>query len=103
MARKQRKHSAAFKTQVVLELLTGKASVSELARQHKLKDSLIYKWRSDFLAHAPQVFEAEPADDRLVEEIRQLKEIIGQQAIELEAAKKASRWLTSVAIQNVQS
>ncbi len=103
MARKQRKYTGAFKAQVVLELLTGKASVSELARQHKIKDSLIYKWRSEFLAHAPQVFEVELPDTRLVEEIRQMKEIIGQQAIELEAAKKASRWLASVAIQNVQS
>ena len=44
---KRRRHSFTprFKAQVVLEVLSGQRSVSESARQHKLKPELISRWR----------------------------------------------------------
>ena len=42
MTKSRREFTADFKAQVVLELLSGKKTVAELARGHDIKDSLIY-------------------------------------------------------------
>ena len=43
--RRRRSFTAEFKAQVVLEILSGRSSQAEIARQHKLKPELIARWK----------------------------------------------------------
>jgi transposase-like protein len=91
-----REFSAEFKVQVVLELLTNARSASEICRQHQLKDSLLYRWKQQFLERAPQVF-ARGGTGQSQEQARitELEGVIGRLTVQLEAAKKVSRLLGS--------
>src|SRR4051794_8693883 len=48
--RKYRKFTAQQKTEIVLASLRGPKSVAELCRKHDISDSLLRKWRDQFLA-----------------------------------------------------
>lgn len=88
---KYREFSPEFKMQVVLELLSGQRSASEICRQHQLKDSLLYRWKQQLLERAPQVFAPQSNGPSLEQaRIAELEGVIGRLTVELEAAKKAS-------------
>lgn len=88
---KYREFSPEFKAQVVLELLTNQRSASEICRQHQLKDSLLYRWKQEFLERAPQVFAPRSMAQSLEQaRIAELEGVIGRLTVELEAAKKVS-------------
>ena len=78
--------------QVVLDMLTSTHTPSEICCQHQIKDSLLYRWRQEFLERAPQVF-AKGSTGQPLEQARitELEGVIGRLTVELEAAKKASR------------
>jgi transposase-like protein len=93
---KYREFSPDFKVQVVLELLTNKRTASEICRQHQLKDSLLYRWKQEFLERAPQAFAQGSAGQSLEQaRIAELEGVIGRLTVELEAAKKVSGLLGS--------
>src|SRR5215210_7794587 len=48
--RKYRKFTAQQKTEIVLASLRGPKSMAELCREHEIADSLLRKWREQFLA-----------------------------------------------------
>lgn len=89
---KFRTFSPEFKVQVVLDLLTGARSPSEICREHQIKDSLLYRWKQEFLERAPQVF-VRGSSAEAAEQVRiaELERVIGRLTVELEAAKKACR------------
>ena len=97
MSRKYRQFSGEFKFNVVMQLLTGAKSISELCREHQLKDSLVYRWRDELLARGAQVYGAEGAtgDAAAQARIAELERMVGRLAMEVETVKKASSWLTS--------
>jgi transposase len=100
-ARQQR--SADLKAAIVLEILTGKLSVPAAARKYKVKDSVIYKWRNTAIEKLPQVFSEKTVEAEAEARIEELKSLIGQQAIEIEALKKAGRWLSRLSRPNDES
>ena len=60
MTKKSRnRHDAAFKAKVALEAVKEQQTVPELARRYGVHTSQIYKWKTQFLAQAARVFEAE--------------------------------------------
>ena len=88
---KRRQFTAAFKAQVVLELLSGNKSVAEAAREHGVKPEIISRWRRQFLENAASVFEKSTAAGGEAEaRIAELERALGRKTLELEAAKKAS-------------
>lgn len=88
---KRRQFTAAFKAQVVLELLSGSKSVAEAAREHRVKPEIISRWRRQFLENAASVFEKSTAAGGEAEaRIAELERALGRKTLELEAAKKAS-------------
>ena len=97
MSRKDRQFSGEFKFNIVMQLLTGSRSITELCREHQLKDSLVYRWRDELLARGPQVYNQEqPNSDAAAQaRIAELERMVGRLALELEAVKEASNWLTS--------
>lgn len=86
----RRSFSADFKLRLVVQIVSGQRTLSELSREHKIKDSLLARWRDQFLEKAPQMFGSAPTgQDRIAELEREL----GRQHMELEVLKRASRQL----------
>jgi transposase len=48
--RRYRKFTAQQKTELVLASLRGPKTIAELCREHDISDSLLRKWREQFLA-----------------------------------------------------
>ena len=88
---KRRNFSAKFKTKVVLEALSERRTLTELAQKHDLHLNQISKWKQEFLASAETVFEKgktkkKTADNKKDEK---LYKIIGQQKVEIDFLKNA--------------
>ena len=90
---KRRKFSPQFKSQVVLQLLSGEKSMAELSREHQLTSQMIGNWKQQFLAGATQAFESDATSSGEQERIAELERMVGKLTMELEIAKKASSLL----------
>ena len=90
MAKKQRTYSSEFKAKVVLEVLSGQRSPSEVSRAHKVHQSVLNRWRNEFIKQAHRAFESKEAPDGSLQRIAELERMIGRLTMELEVAKKAS-------------
>ncbi len=93
MSSKRRQYSAEFKTEVVLQILSGEKTASELCRIHKLNPNLLTRWRKEFLAGASSVFERGSHQSSGQQQIAELERLVGQLTMQLSIAKKASRYL----------
>ena len=93
----RRSFSSEFKTKVVLEALSERYTMSELAQRHKIHPQQITNWKKLFLDNASLIFDNGPSvsQARSEEEVAQLYEKIGQQQMEIEFLKKTSRALHS--------
>ena len=90
--RKQRKHSAEFKFKLVLEALRGERTRTEIAREHDITKSLLYKWEQAFLQQGADVFRSAEAVQAEIksrdERIADLERLAGRLALENEVLKK---------------
>lgn len=90
---KQRKNwSPEIKEQIVLAVLRGEQSVAELARQHGVAESLIHKWRAQFLEAGRARLGSDAVDHSvkaLEKENERLKNLLGEKELSLWIAKKA--------------
>ena len=92
---KRRTFSPEFKAQVVLAVLTGAKSGAQVCREHQIKDSVLSRWKQEFIERAPQLFERGKVQSQEEERIAELERLVGQLTMELAMAKKASVLLTS--------
>jgi len=99
---KRRRFSPEFKSQVVLQLLTGERSMAELCRAHQLTSQTINTWKQQLVAAAPQVFEKGRDSSAEEERIAELERMVGKLTMELEIAKKASHLLSGMQDRNGQ-
>jgi transposase-like protein len=92
--RKKRAFTPEFKAQLVLEVLSGAKTQAECCREHGLKPELLSRWRAEALTRLPEVFRR---GESLTDEARvaELERAVGRLTLQLEAAKKFSRWLTA--------
>jgi transposase-like protein len=97
---KRRTFSPEFKSEVVLQLLSGEKSMAELCRAHQLTSQVIGTWKQQFLAAAPPAFEKGGETSVEQERIAELERMIGRLTMELEIAKKASRLLNGTREKN---
>ena len=82
------------KQAIVLSDLRGDQSTAEPARQHGVRENLIYCCKSDFLevgSHALGGSMAPQADAVLKQENDQLKKLLGEKTLEIYMLKKWSR------------
>lgn len=86
----RRTFTAEFKTQVVLDIITGRQSSAAICRQHNLKPQLVSRWKSEFLERAAIVFAGDKQQAADQERMAELERLVGRLTLELEAAKKAS-------------
>lgn len=97
---KRRKFTPEFKSQVVLQLLSGERSMAELCREHQLASPMIGTWKQQFLAGATQAFANETTSNQEQAEIAELERMVGKLTMELEIAKKASSLLDGMRARN---
>ena len=91
---KQRKWTAEEKLAIVLEGLKEKRSVADICREHKISQTLYYRWRDKFLESGKKgLINRTPDDNHYKAEIERLQKIIGKQAIQIEIFLKKEELL----------
>lgn len=92
---KRRQFTPEFKARVVLEMLTEQKSASQASREYGIKDSVLSRWKQEFIERSPMLFEQNAASDDRDQRIVELERMVGRMAMELEMAKKVSKFLNS--------
>jgi transposase-like protein len=86
-----------FKVRVVLELLSGQKNLLQASREYEIKDSVISRWRTEFLERAPGLFvENTQSEHEALRRIADLERMVGRLSMELEMAKKVYGYSSSV-------
>lgn len=93
MTTNRRQYSAEFKTQVVLQVLSGEKTPSEVCRAHKLNPNVLNRWRKEFVEQASSIFERGESSSADQQRIAELERMVGQLTMQLDIAKKASSYL----------
>ncbi|HEX9076357.1 MAG TPA: transposase [Anaerolineae bacterium] len=84
---KNRTFTPEFKTQVVLQVLTGVKSTMEVCREHQLQPTVFYRWRDEFLQNAPRAFERQDRSPQADQQrIAELEQMVGRLTLQLEIA-----------------
>lgn len=92
---KHRKFTPEYKARIVLEILTERKSLAQASREQGLKDSVLSRWKKEFIERSPMLFENGAKGDAREERIDELERMVGRLATELEMRKKVSRFLGS--------
>ena len=95
---KRKHYTAEFKTRVVLELLTAQKGLMQASRDYGIKDTILSRWKQEFVERAPQLFSGEVTETDHQAELRiaELERMVGKLTLELDLAKKAlgySNWI----------
>jgi transposase len=85
---RRRKFSAEFKAKVVMELISGEKGLMQASREYEIKDSVLSRWKQEFIERAPEVFAQAKATDPKEEQIVELERMVGRMAVQLDMAKK---------------
>src|SRR4051812_38056780 len=91
-----RKFSAQQKTELVLASLRGPKTISELCREHDISESLLRKWREQFLPAGAERLsgKAERTEtDELRRQVSRLEWALGRKTMEVEIAGELLRGL----------
>ena len=87
----RRQCTAAFKAQVVLELLSGAKSSAEFCREHQLAASVLADWKSSLLTRAAAIVEGpEQSNSQDRRRIAELELLVGRLTWENDILKKAT-------------
>ena len=92
--RKYRKFTAQQKTEIVLASLRGPKSMVELCREHDIADSLLRKWREQFLAAGAERLQGRQERteaDELRRQIGRLERALGRKTLEVGVAGELLR------------
>lgn len=97
--RKLRRHAPEFKFKLVLEAQRGERTRAEIAREHDITKSLLWKWEQAFLDGGPDIFRSADTVSRELSErderIADLERLVGRLTLENEVLKKFERQLNS--------
>jgi len=87
---KHRKWTPKQKLSIVLEGLKGNTSIAELCSRHQISQTQYYQWRDRLLADGEKLFThggPDKVEERLRNENRKLKTIIGELTVELKKSE----------------
>jgi hypothetical protein len=78
---------------LVLSVLKGETAVEEVARRHALSVSEVEDWKVRFLGAAHNALRSRPRDEDALrdEQIRRLKQKVGELVIEVDSLREALR------------
>jgi transposase-like protein len=88
----RRKYDPEFKTRVVLELISGQKGLMQASREYGIKDTVLSRWKQEFLERASQVFEQPKVKDDKAERIAELERMVGRLTMQLDMAKKVLKF-----------
>lgn len=74
----RRKFSSEQKAQMVLSVIKKESSALEVSKKHDIAPSLIGRWRDDFLAKAPTVFDTNKDESDKDKKIKHYEFIISK-------------------------
>ena len=57
---KRRNFPPDFKAQVVLQMLAEQKSAAQVSREYGFKDSVLSRWKQEFIERSPMLFEQSP-------------------------------------------
>ena len=103
--KKQRQFTAQFKLETVMEVLKGEKPIAQICRDRDVTDSLVYKWRGEFLDKAPGIFEGKVTssqNNESQERIAELERLVGQLTMANALLKKGTIWLEAARRKNGQ-
>ena len=93
MAKPPRTFAPEFKAERVLEYLTGAKSVAVICREYGISQSVLYRWKDEFVANAARVFVSTQDHDPSQARIAELERMLGRLTLELEVTKKGLGYL----------
>jgi transposase len=85
----RRTFSAEFKTKVILEIFSGQKGLLQASREYRIKDTVISRWKQEFLEHAASIFETPQKPLEQEARILELERMVGRLTMQLELSKKA--------------
>jgi transposase-like protein len=91
----RRSFTAEFKVKVVLELISGVMSLAQASRDYGIKDTVLSRWKQEFLANATQLFEQPKEVQEKEERIAELERMVGKLTMQLEISKKVLSYANS--------
>jgi putative transposase len=93
---KQKKYSVDEKMAVVLALIKGQKTVSQICKEYGVSDSIVYRWRDEALESIKIGFsdKRKQRDHTPEAERERLLKIIGQQTVIIDFQKKISQDLS---------
>ncbi len=92
---RRRTFTANFKTEIILSIISGEKTAAEVCRVHRLKDTVVSRWKKKFLEDAATIFSSEKEDTQEKERTAELERMVGRLTMEVDILKKASRYLHS--------
>ena len=94
MGKQRKTWSIEEKLSIVLEVMQSQDSIATIAKRNGVNDQQIYKWKAAFIEGGKQGLtkgKVESADERIEAENKQLKELLGEKALQIEMLKKIRR------------
>ena len=76
-----------FKLQCVLDIISGRKRPVQIVREHNISESLLSRWRQQFVENAIKIFESQQ-HNAFHTRIAELERLVGQLTLELSASKK---------------
>ena len=92
--RTYRKFTAQQKSELVLASLRGEKTIAELCREHEISETLLRRWREQFLVSGAERLsgKAERTElDELRGQVRRLERALGRKTLEVEVAGELLR------------
>jgi transposase len=80
----ERRYSAALKAQMVVDVLSGRKTVSSACRQHQVSEQSFYEWQAEFMAHSARVFSKEEELAATAVRIAELERLVGRLVLQWE-------------------
>ena len=101
--RTRRKFGPEFKSEIVLQLLSGEKSLAQVCREHQLTAQMVNQWKQQFLAHARHAFEPDAVTQADQLRIAELERLVGRLTMQAELSKKAQSYASSLLKNREQS
>ncbi|MYL28149.1 MULTISPECIES: DUF1153 domain-containing protein [Halomonadaceae] len=91
----EQRWTAKRKTAVVMDILKGKTTAAEVARQHDLTVSEVERWIDEAQRNMENGFKSLPRDirEQYESELRDTKEALGEAHVQIHALKRFKRLL----------
>ncbi len=91
----RRSFTAEFKAKVVLQLISGEKGLTQASREYGIKDTVLSRWKQEFLVNASQLFEQPKEVQEKEVRIAELERMVGKLTMQLEFSKKVLSYANS--------